>query len=197
MADVLLSLLNAAFYAIFLQNIILSGGFGLSEMLRFTGHRYGLRYVCALVSWGSMFTAFVCNLLTEYSPLPNALPFPLLALVFYAVQLILFALAALGLQILKAEKWLYALPVAALNSLVMAVPMLNYRLGQTLPRAIGTGLGAGVALGGAALLVRTGLEILEKREGIPAPMRGLPMSLLYTGLIALAFSGFTGSVLFV
>jgi Na+-translocating ferredoxin:NAD+ oxidoreductase RnfA subunit len=197
MTEVIASLFSAAFYAIFLQNIILSGGFGLSEMFRFTGHRYGLRYVCALVSWGSMFTAFICNLLTEFVPVLRTLPFPLLTLVFYAVQLLLFALAALGLKALKAEKWLYALPVAALNTLVMAVPMLNYRLGETLPRAIGTGLGAGVALGGAALLVRTGLEALEKKEGIPAAMRGLPMSLLYTGLIALAFSGFTGAVLFV
>ncbi|MDR2752755.1 MAG: hypothetical protein LBB50_00410 [Oscillospiraceae bacterium] len=79
---------------------------------------------------------------------------------------------------------------------VMAVPLLTYRLGENMPSTIGMGLGAGLAFLIVSLLVNSGLHILHKNKAIPSMFSGVPAALIYMGLLALAFMGFTGEILF-
>ena len=87
--------------------------------------------------------------------------------------------------------------VSVLNSLVMAVTLLSsLKAAYDLPWAIGVGLGAGLAFCVVTLLINSGMHILRKNKAIPPMFSGVPATLIYTGLLALAFSGFSREILF-
>jgi electron transport complex protein RnfA len=196
MKELLLSLCSAAFYAVFMQNIVFTGGFGASEVTAAVRSKKGLLRIWALVCGASLLTAIAQVLLVVLYPAIKTRNTALQVAFLMGCTLLLYLITGLVLHLVQAKAWLQVLPPAILNTLVLAVPLLNYRLGESIPRAIATGLGAGIAFGLAAFLVRVGLHVLEKNEHIPQPFRGLPATLLYTGLLAMAFSGFTGAELF-
>jgi electron transport complex protein RnfA len=72
------------------------------------------------------------------------------------------------------------------NCIIIAVPLKNagehYNFFESIAFALGSGLGFGLAL-----------IILEVAD-VPAPFRGLPISFIIAGLIALAFTGFSGLI---
>ena len=63
----------------------------------------------------------------------------------------------------------------------------NFNFAQTLGFALGSGIGYVLAVA----VVMGGEKRLES-EKIPAMFRGLPITLLYIGILALAIYGFTG-----
>jgi len=200
MADMLLSMISAAIYAVFLRNLIFSGGLGASEVLRAAQRNSELLMTSILVSVFSTATAVICRLLPmdrlfSGADLPYAWRtalFGLVLLALYVVACVVIALSPFKLKRLLLKR----MGMSVLNNLVMAVPLLMYRAGDSLPRAIGMGIGAGVAFMAVALLINSGLYILQQNKAIPPMFTGVPAALLYTGLLALAFTGFTGEVLF-
>jgi len=85
------------------------------------------------------------------------------------------------------------LALISTNCIILAVPLVNagekYSLLQSLAFAFGSGIGFALAL-----IIMAGIrEKLELAE-VPAPFRGLPMAFIVTGLIALAFTGFSGLI---
>ena len=200
MKEILLSMVTAATYAVFLRNLLFSGGLGASEVLRAAKRNSELFMTSLLVSVFSTATAVVCRLLPVDRMLTQAVyPYAWRAALFAAVLLALYSLACAGIALspLKAKRLLLKrMGMSVLNSLVMAVPLLMYRAGDSLPRAIGMGLGAGAAFLGVAVLINSGLHILQQNKAIPPTFTGVPAALIYTGLLALAFTGFTGEVLF-
>jgi len=200
MTEIFLSMITAAIYAVFLRNLIFSGGLGASEVLRAAQRNSELLMTSVLVSLFSTATAVVCKLLPLERMLSRPdLPYAWRAAIFGCVLLVLY-LAVCGVTALTKFKlkrlMLKRIGMSALNNLVMAVPLLMYRAGDSLPRAIGMGLGTGVAFLIVALLVNSGLHILQQNKAIPPMFSGVPAALIYTGLLALAFTGFTGEVLF-
>lgn len=85
------------------------------------------------------------------------------------------------------------LPLITTNCMVLGVTILNiqegYNLIQTLTNAVGASLGFFLAL---ILLsgVREKLEIAD----VPEALQGFPIALISAGLMAIAFSGFSGLV---
>jgi electron transport complex protein RnfA len=79
------------------------------------------------------------------------------------------------------------------NCIIIAVPLKNagehYNFLESIAFAIGSGLGFGLALVIMAS-IREKLEVAD----VPAPFRGLPISFIIAGLIALAFTGFSGLI---
>ncbi len=79
------------------------------------------------------------------------------------------------------------------NCIIIAVPLKNagehYNFLESLAFALGSGLGFGLALVIMAS-IREKLEVAD----VPAPFRGLPISFIIAGLIALAFTGFSGLI---
>ena len=88
------------------------------------------------------------------------------------------------------------LGMAALNTLVLATPLLNRSAAYTLPESIGSGIGAGLAFILAATLICKGLHIISQNQDMPKAFRGTPAAFIYIALLSLAFSGFSGSSLF-
>jgi Na+-translocating ferredoxin:NAD+ oxidoreductase subunit A len=79
------------------------------------------------------------------------------------------------------------------NCVILAVPLLNadenYSFFESLAMAMGSGLGFSLAL----IIMASIREKLELAD-VPKSFKGLPISFVLTGLIALAFLGFSGMI---
>jgi electron transport complex protein RnfA len=84
------------------------------------------------------------------------------------------------------------LPHALVNCAVLGIGLLSTGSGVAANLAIGAAAGAGYLL---AAVVFAGLRERLDREWAPGAMRGLPLSLLTAGLMALAFLAFDRTLL--
>ncbi len=79
------------------------------------------------------------------------------------------------------------------NCIILAVPLINadnnYSLFESMALAVGSGLGFSLAL----IIMASIREKLELAD-VPRSFQGLPISFVLTGLIALAFLGFSGMI---
>lgn len=86
------------------------------------------------------------------------------------------------------------LPLITTNCAVLAVPLLNTRLGYGYPESIVAG--AGSALGfGLVLVMFTEIRNRIAFSRVPAALKargGAPIAFITTGILALAFIGFSG-----
>ena len=83
------------------------------------------------------------------------------------------------------------LPLAALNSCVLGTVLVERTQSFTLAQSIGFGLGSGLGYLLAVMLVTEAGNRLRSKA-IPEAFRGLPITLIYIGVLALAIYGFTG-----
>jgi len=85
------------------------------------------------------------------------------------------------------------LALISTNCIILAVPLISagehYSFIESLAFALGSGLGFALAL----VIMASIREKLELAD-IPAPFKGLPIAFVVTGLIALAFTGFSGLI---
>ena len=83
------------------------------------------------------------------------------------------------------------LPAAAVNSGVLGTVLVERTQSFTLEQSMGFGLGSGLGYLLAVMLV-TEADHRLRSEAIPEAFRGLPITLVYVGVLALAIYGFTG-----
>jgi electron transport complex protein RnfA len=85
------------------------------------------------------------------------------------------------------------LALISTNCIILAVPLISagehYTFIESLAFALGSGLGFALAL----VIMASIREKLELAD-VPAPFKGLPIAFIVTGLIALAFAGFSGLI---
>lgn len=79
------------------------------------------------------------------------------------------------------------------NCIILAVPLINADSGYTFIESIVFGLGSGLGFALALIIMASIREKLEVAD-VPKPFRGLPIAFVLTGLIALAFIGFSGLI---
>ena len=84
-----------------------------------------------------------------------------------------------------------ALPLAAVNSGVLGTVLVERTQSFTMEQSMGFGLGSGLGYLLAVMLV-TEADRRLRSEAIPEAFRGLPITLIYIGVLALAIYGFTG-----
>lgn len=85
------------------------------------------------------------------------------------------------------------LALISTNCIILAVPLENAKEHFTFIQSIAFGLGSGIGFALALIIMASIREKLELAD-VPAPFRGLPMAFVVTGLIALAFTGFSGLI---
>jgi electron transport complex protein RnfA len=79
------------------------------------------------------------------------------------------------------------------NCIILAVPLLNVSEGYNFMESLFFGLGSGIGFSLAMIIMASIREKLELAD-IPKSFQGLPISFVVTGLIALAFLGFSGLI---
>lgn len=190
-------LLSTALYTVFIQNLVFNDGYAASEALMLAKKPRRLWMFSAMIAFFSTVTALVCRAL-EMIPVLSTLPSALHFAMFSGVLIVVFLITGLILKLAlgATEKFLGTLGMAALNTLVLATPLLNRSAAYTLPESIGSGIGAGLAFILAATLICKGLHIISQNQDMPKAFRGTPAAFVYVALLSLAFSGFSGSSLF-
>jgi len=85
------------------------------------------------------------------------------------------------------------LALISTNCIILAVPLINAGEKYTFIQSLAFGLGSGLGFALALIIMASIRERLELAE-VPGPFKGLPMAFVITGLIALAFTGFSGLI---
>lgn len=85
------------------------------------------------------------------------------------------------------------LALISTNCIILAVPLVSAGEKYTFIQSLAFGLGSGLGFAIALIIMASIREKLELAD-VPAPFKGLPMAFVVTGLIALAFTGFSGLI---
>lgn len=195
---VFLRLVSAAFYVMLFQNLIFNGGYGISEAVRMSAKPRQLVPMAIFITYFSTLVSVFCVLLDTF-PAINKLDETMHAILFMAVTGALYLVTVVAVLISgkASPRTIRRIGVAAFNTLVFAVPLINYRSAFTIFEAIGAGIGAGIAFVIAVVLINSGLKRLDLNKSIPKCFKGTPAMFIYVALLSLAFIGISGNSVFI
>ena len=185
-----------ALLAIFAQNAVFTRALGVSRMVQLVGDdRTSSALFGMMLCITQVLVAPVAFVAGRWfiAPLDNRAQLrPLvyiasIAVVCLAEHLVLWLLRSLP----RRSQLLRIVPLAALNSGVLGTVLVERTQTFTLGQSLGFGLGSGLGYVLAVLLVTEARHRLRSRA-IPKAFRGLPITLVYIGVLALAIYGFTG-----
>lgn len=196
--SILLELISAAFYVMLFQNLIFNGGYGISEAVRMSAKPRQLLPMAIFITYFSIVVSTVCVLLDNITFI-NKLNEILHAIIFMGVLLLIYSLTMAAVLIYGkvSPRTVRRIGIAAFNTLVLAVPLINYRSAFSPVEAVGAGLGAGVAYIIAVILINNGLKRLDANKSIPPCFKGTPAMFIYTAILSLAFIGISGTSVFI
>lgn len=196
--NIFLTLLSAALYVMFFQNLIFNGGYGLSEAIRMSAKPRQLFPMAIFITVFSTVLSTTCVFI-DTIPYVKNLNEVFHALIYVGVLLGLYILTMIIVIIYGkvSPKTIRRIGIAAFNTLVLAMPLINFRSAFTPIEAIGAGLGAGLAYVIAVLLINLGLKRLDTNKSIPKCFKGTPAIFIYTALLSLAFTGISGTSIFI
>ena len=185
-----------ALLAIFAQNAVFTRALGVSRMVQLVGDDrtssalFGMMLCITqvLVAPAAFFAGrwFIAPL-DNRAQLRPLVYIASIAVVCLAEHLVLWLLHSLP----RRSQLLRIVPLAALNSGVLGTVLVERTQTFTLGESLGFGLGSGIGYVLAVLLVTEARHRLRSKA-IPKAFRGLPITLVYIGVLALAIYGFTG-----
>ncbi|MCL2022924.1 MAG: hypothetical protein FWG82_00950 [Oscillospiraceae bacterium] len=190
-----------ALQAVFVKNLVFSGGFGMGEAMRIaTKPKRFLLFACLLTGF-CVFDAMVCSAIYIIFPVLDDIPMAYQLLINACVLLALFLLVVLAVTLVTRqrpdEKFLSTIGMAALNTLVFTLPILGRLSAYGLWEALAFGIGAGAAFLLALSVLKLGVErILANAQEIPHAFRGTPALFLYSALFSMAMAGLGGGGIF-
>lgn len=182
---------NYAILAVFAQNAVFTRGLGVSRLVQLVGDsQVSSKLFVLMLCITQVLVAPLAQLAGSLlAPLPGRAA--LRPLVFLGcVAVVCLVLRGL-LEVLPNRQMIRILPLAALNSCVLGTVLVSRTQSFTLVQSLGFGLGSGLGYLLAVLLVTEAQRRLRSRA-IPEAFRGLPITLVYIGVLALAIYGFTG-----
>ena len=183
-----------AVLAIFAQNAVFTRGLGVSRLVQLVGDERTSSWWFALML---CITQVLVAPLAFYAgrflaPLPNRAQLrPLVYLACIAVVCLFELLILKAAKGPRSGQLIRILPLAAVNSGVLGTVLVERTQSFTLEQSIGFGLGSGLGYLLAVMLVTEAQNRLRSKA-IPEAFRGLPITLIYVGVLALAIYGFTG-----
>lgn len=195
----------AAFiYVVFTQNLVLTGGYGISESIRSAARPKQLLLFSITIVYFSTLTSLVCRILL-FIPALRVASVAVNLLVYTAVLTAIYMITIVIIRGLLASsdwsenmksKFIRQTAVAAFNTIVFAVPFMNQRAAYTVYESFAQGIGAGIAFILATKLIHLGMVKIEANQSIPESFKGTPALFMYIAILSLAFTGVTGESLF-
>ena len=175
-----------ALLAVFAQNAVFTRALGVS---RTSSWLFGMQLCITQV----LVTPFAWYAGSRIAPLANRAQLrPLVYVASIAVVCVLeHAVLWLAKGLPHRSALLRIVPLAGLNSCVLGTVLVERTQSFTLGQSLGFGLGSGLGYVLAVLLVTEARHRLRSKA-IPEAFRGLPITLVYIGVLALAIYGFTG-----
>ena len=174
-----------------LQNIILTTGFGSSIMIHMVKKPKSIWLFSGILGFFSVLTVVIAYPLDQY--------FGTDATNFWRPFMMVAITVVLYIAVTLLLKWLLPdfysrvsrlLPMAAFNNLVTGIALVcNAHFGTNLAGNVGLAVGSCLSFGILTWLTAEGMERMDNPD-MPEAFRGMPSTLLYVGLLALALMGF-------
>lgn len=194
--DAVMTFFTYAVIALFAQNSIFSRGLGVSRLIQLVGDDevssflFGvelcvIQLLAAPASWGM-------NKLLRLVPENAALrPLAYVLCVCAVCGLLYLVLEVAKLSVPRREHFVQILPLAGFNSTVVGTLLVTTTQGYSIAQCVGFGLGSGLGFMVAVALVTEAQRRLRSRA-VPVAFQGLPITLIYIGILTLAIYAFTG-----
>ena len=185
---------NYAVLAIFAQNAVFTRSLGVSRLVQLVGdERTSSWWFALMLCITQVLVAPLAYFAGSFiAPLPNRAQLRPVMYLTCIAAVCLFELLVLKLaKGPRSGQLIRILPVAAVNSGVLGTVLVERTESFTLEQSLGFGLGSGLGYLLAVMLVTEAQNRLRSRA-IPEAFRGLPVTLIYIGVLALAIYGFTG-----
>ena len=174
------------------QNLVLTVGFGSSSLARMLRRPRQRHTFSRLLLLFSVLTTVL------FYPIDSVLPTmwqamlvrPLIAVTITAILYVVFVLVMSRRFAEYYHRIRRFVPLAAFNNVVIGIAVVtNYQYPVGFFQAVGMAIGAAL---GFSLMSSMSAEALERLDNpqTPAAFRGLPGTLVYLGLLALALRGF-------
>ena len=183
-----------AVLAIFAQNAVFTRSLGVSRLVELVGdERTSSWWFALMLCITQVLVAPLAYFAGSFiAPLPNRAQLRPVMYLTCIAAVCLFELLVLKLaKGPRSGQLIRILPVAAVNSGVLGTVLVERTQSFTLEQSLGFGLGSGLGYLLAVMLVTEAQNRLRSRA-IPEAFRGLPVTLIYIGVLALAIYGFTG-----
>ena len=183
-----------AVLAIFAQNAVFTRSLGVSRLVQLVGdERTSSWWFALMLCITQVLVAPLAYFAGSFiAPLPNRAQLRPVMYLTCIAAVCLFELLVLKLaKGPRSGQLIRILPVAAVNSGVLGTVLVERTQSFTLEQSLGFGLGSGLGYLLAVMLVTEAQNRLRSRA-IPEALRGLPVTLIYIGVLALAIYGFTG-----
>ena len=185
---------NYAVLAIFAQNAVFTRSLGVSRLVQLVGdERTSSWWFALMLCITQVLVAPLVYFAGSFiAPLPNRAQLRPVMYLTCIAAVCLFELLVLKLaKGPRSGQLIRILPMAAVNSGVLGTVLVERTQSFTLEQSLGFGLGSGLGYLLAVMLVTEAQNRLRSRA-IPEAFRGLPVTLIYIGVLALAIYGFTG-----
>ena len=184
--------------AIGAQNVIFSRGLGLSTGLRMINDpKKDTIYFCVALTFFQIINSVLAYFVVPFiykSPLAEyarfATPVVIVVCCAFSYIVVVFALGAI-LKKSTFKKIIHSLTGASINSAIVGTIILSLGRGFNLIETIGFGFGSSIGYLLAMLLISEGERKLNQ-DLIPENFRGLPVTIIYISVLALAVYGLTG-----
>lgn len=183
-----------AVLAIFAQNAVFTRSLGVSRLVQLVGdERTSSWWFALMLCITQVLVAPLAYFAGSFiASLPNRAQLRPVMYLTCIAAVCLFELLVLKLaKGPRSGQLIRILPVAAVNSGVLGTVLVERTQSFTLEQSLGFGLGSGLGYLLAVMLVTEAQNRLRSRA-IPEAFRGLPVTLIYIGVLALAIYGFTG-----
>lgn len=187
------TLLTTALISIFFQNTIFERAFGTNVLLycarkkeNLLGFSFGVVYITTI---SAIVIYFIDGAMAQYEIYEIIMPFLyiLVISIIYIISLVT-VWKFLPKVFVKIRKYVH---LSVFNCCVLGALFLNSQYGHDIFSYIGYGLGTGLGFLLAAYLLYIGHKRLYS-ELVPAAFRGLPIMIIYVGILSLAFHAFIG-----
>ena len=192
MAETILSLVGLMITASLVNNVVLSQFLGLCPFLgvsKKTDTALGMGAACIFVI---TMASLVCSIIYKFILAPLDISY-LKTIVFILViaMLVQFVEMILKKYVVSLYQALGVyLPLITTNCAVLGVALNNVTDGYTILQSVVCGFATAVGFT-IAIVILAGLREKMEYNDIPAPFKGMPLVLLTSGLMAIAFTGFS------
>ena len=192
MGQQILSLVGLMISASLVNNVVLSQFLGLCPFLgvsKKTDTALGMGAACIFVI---TMASLVCSIIYKFILAPLDLSY-LQTIVFILViaMLVQFVEMILKKYVVSLYQALGVyLPLITTNCAVLGVALNNVTDGYTILQSVVCGFATAVGFT-IAIVILAGLREKMEYNDIPAPFKGMPLVLLTSGLMAIAFTGFS------
>ena len=187
--------MTAALLAIFLQNSIFERALGINILLyasrqksNVIGFTLGLCYITTLSSAAAWCLDYFLGDYEHYPMLAPVLYVSIIGII-YIISLIVIWKFFHGL-FRKIKKYVH---LTVFNCAVLGALFLSSQVGESLFSYIGYGLGTAVGFFAAGYLLYVAHDRLNS-ELVPAAFRGMPIMIIYVGILSMALHAFAGYV---